>query len=565
MSYSSLHLVKRGRNYYFRRAIPDDLAKLLVCREIKVSLRTSDAIRGRIRARYLSSTLDLAFRDLRQMTAISNDVIYERAKDYFRKRLSKSLEHAFLLPREEDWDRHAEIAYLHDHEAELRERLVSQNFTPSIQSDALDLLNISNPTPGTKVSEAFQLACNAIARAKIEDARILAAQFSGQYEKTLPLDPLFAGIVVTELPPLPGEKPTQACKTVAAVSDMFFAFKSKSDWASKTSADVKRVIALALNIVDGDRAFKSIGIDDVKAVRDALQSIPPNYMKMSSHAGLSAKEAIEANVSKDTLSIKTQDKYFTMFRQLLIWACNEGYIDKVPGAGVKIAGVGKLVPGDQRDPYSPEQLKRIFTSPLYKGHLSVVTRHKPGKLTTRDGKFWAPLIALYSGMRMGEIVQLLASDIKFENGVWYFDISKGEGKSLKTASSKRRVPVHKTLLDFGLLDFLKAFSGNERIFPEIEKGKDGYSSHNLSKWWGRYARHINVASERTAFHSFRHNFASALRAAELPEYINKTLMGHADKSVHSQYGGAGNLSQLKTAIDKIEFDLDLSHLLGSKL
>lgn len=106
MSYSSLHLVKRGRNYYFRRAIPDDLAKLLVCREIKVSLRTSDAIRGRIRARYLSSTLDLAFRDLRQMTAISNDVIYERAKDYFRKRLSKSLEHAFLLPREEDWDRH---------------------------------------------------------------------------------------------------------------------------------------------------------------------------------------------------------------------------------------------------------------------------------------------------------------------------------------------------------------------------------------------------------------------------------------------------------------------------
>jgi hypothetical protein len=89
-----------------------------------------------------------------------------------------------------------------------------------------------------------------------------------------------------------------------------------------------------------------------------------------------------------------------MFRQLLIWASNEGYIDKVPGAGVKVAGVGKLVPGEQRDPYSEDQLKQMFSSPLYTGHKSAVVRHKPGTLLIRDGKFWVPLIALYSGMRM---------------------------------------------------------------------------------------------------------------------------------------------------------------------
>ena len=59
------------------------------------------------------------------------------------------------------------------------------------------------------------------------------------------------------------------------------------------------------------------------------------------------------------------------------------------------------------------------------------------RVADRDGKFWLPLIALYSGMRMGEIVQLLASDLKQEGDIWYFDVSRGEGneKTLKTAAA----------------------------------------------------------------------------------------------------------------------------------
>jgi len=495
------------------------------------------------------------------MTAVSNDIIDERARRYFEKLIQKSNEHVLLLPKDDTWDRHAEIAYLHDHEASLREGLAAQNFTPTIQSDALDLLGISNPTIGTKVSEAFQLACSAIARAKIEDARILAAKFSGKYEGTAPLDPLFARLVVTDLPPLAGEKIAPKGDTLAAVSAAFFASKSKNDWTTKTAADVKRVLSLGARVIGGDKLISSVNADDVKAIRDTLSMLPRNYIKLPSYAGMSIKEAIAANTSGETLSLKTQDKYFTMFRQLLRWACDEEYIQKIPGPNVKVAGVKKIVPGEQRDPYSTDQLNRIFKSPLYSGHQSKVARYKPGKLKIHDGKFWVPLIAVYSGMRMGEIVQLLASDIKTENGILYFHIKKGEGKSLKTASSKRRVPIHKRLLDLGLQDFLKTFSGDERIFPEIKKGKDGYASHNLSKWWGHYARHIKVASSRTHFHSFRHNFASALRAAELPEYVNKSLLGHADKGVHANYGGALSLAQLKDAVDRVHYQLDLSHLI----
>jgi integrase len=89
-------------------------------------------------------------------------------------------------------------------------------------------------------------------------------------------------------------------------------------------------------------------------------------------------------------------------------------------------------------------------------------------------------------MRLGEIIQLQKSDVKNENGIWYFDVNAAEGKSLKTASSKRRVPIHCTLLDLGLVDHVKSGQRSGRIFPEIKIGADGYHSHHFSKWWGRF-------------------------------------------------------------------------------
>lgn len=553
-----LHLVRREGILYFRRAVPCQFLNLLGIREIKLSLRTSDVIAGRIRARLLSSALDVLFGELKKMP-LTNAEIVQRAQSYFRGRLSQSLEHALTLPQDEKVDLDAEIAYLQDHQERMKASLARQQFPATVQSDALELLGPTNLKGKIKGSTEFQFACNTIARATLEDARILEAKLCGQYDKVLPLDPWFAGIFALDLPALPGEQASKPEPTLASVADQFFEYKSKNDWAGKTASDVKRVIALAVALI-GDRPIRQVNADDVKAVRNALSRLPPNHAKTSANKGASLQEIISGNSKGPFLSIKSQDKYFTMFRQVLIWACNEDLIDKVPGIGVKVAGVSKLAASERRTSYSHEQLTAIFHSPLYTGQNSELQRHKPGLIVIRDGKFWVPLIALFSGLRMGEIVQLLRSDVKHDQGIWYFDINKSEEKSLKTASSKRRVPVHRSLIDLGILQYVEQFSGQARIFPDIEKGKDGYYSHNFSKWWGRYARHINAATSKTTFHSFRHNFADALRAAELPEYTNKSLLGHADKSVHANYGDQLKLAQLKEAVDRVHYQLDLSHL-----
>jgi hypothetical protein len=55
------HVVKRGSQFYFRIAVPLYLTKIEGKREIKASLRTSDAMSAKMRRRVLSDALELLF------------------------------------------------------------------------------------------------------------------------------------------------------------------------------------------------------------------------------------------------------------------------------------------------------------------------------------------------------------------------------------------------------------------------------------------------------------------------------------------------------------------------
>ncbi|OYW59615.1 MAG: hypothetical protein B7Z31_05510 [Rhodobacterales bacterium 12-65-15] len=223
---------------------------------------------------------------------------------------------------------------------------------------------------------------------------------------------------------------------------------------------------------------------------------------------------------------------------------------------MKVGAKKKGPKGKDRLPYSTKQLTAIFSSPIYTGCKSESRRSTPGLSIIRDGKYWIPLVAVYSGLRLGEIVQLLYKDIRTQDGIMYFDITKddddeGDDKQIKTQSSYRSVPVHKRLLELGFLDHVSNAPSDGRIFADIDQGQDGYYSHNFSKFWGRYVRQIGVFEAKTAFHSFRHNFKDALTNAGVSEVISKALMGHSEGSVHSSYGAGPSLTVLKAAIDLV--------------
>jgi len=82
----------------------------------------------------------------------------------------------------------------------------------------------------------------------------------------------------------------------------------------------------------------------------------------------------------------------------------------------------------------------------------------------------------------------------------------------------------------------------------------------MSKYFGRYLKLVGVKTGKTTFHSFRHNFADALRNAEAEDSRIKALIGHAEKSTTGIYGVGVLLKVLAKDVERINYDLDFSHL-----
>lgn len=332
-------------------------------------------------------------------------------------------------------------------------------------------------------------------------------------------------------------------------------------WVRKTHNDYQRVLDLAQTIIGSTKKLALISAQDVKSMRDGLVNLPKNGTKFSRNAGRSLVDLIHDEDAGEPISGKTQEKYFTMFRGFLMWAVDEELLPKLPGASVKVVR-SKDESEDRRRPYSRDQLTTIFSSPVFTGCQSDARRSTAGSLIFRDSTFWMPLVALYSGMRMGEIAQLLVADVRIENDVLYLDVNKDEDKTLKTSTSRRRVPVHAVLLEIGFGEYVTSLrtKGTKRLFPDLKPGADGYYSANFSKWWGRYGKAIGFHTQKTVFHSFRHNFKDALYAADVSETAARQLMGHKDNSPHGGYGTGLPLQNLKEAIDRIDYKIDLGHL-----
>ena len=79
---------------------------------------------------------------------------------------------------------------------------------------------------------------------------------------------------------------------------------------------------------------------------------------------------------------------------------------------------------DKRRPFSIEQLRSIFRSPLYTGcqddHAGYASI---GPNRPQRARFWVPVIALFTGMRLNEICQMDAADVRDFDGVLCFVVT----------------------------------------------------------------------------------------------------------------------------------------------
>lgn len=191
--------------------------------------------------------------------------------------------------------------------------------------------------------------------------------------------------------------------------------------------------------------------------------------------------------------------------------------------------------------WEKDELRALFTTPVWTGCQSINRRSKPGTVILRDEKFWLPLIAVFSGMRQEEICQLRLADVREVEGIWAFDLNLRTGQQLKNANAIRQVPVHSELVRLGLLAYAEEQRalGKDLLFPNLQPGgADDRLGHNYSKWFSRYRRETGLFVPVRDFHSFRHSATTFMSRAGVQhtviDAVTDGMGGHAAGEVASQ-------------------------------
>lgn len=260
-----------------------------------------------------------------------------------------------------------------------------------------------------------------------------------------------------------------------------------------------------------------------------------------------------------TLQPKTVSKKIGLLSAMLQVATDREHLPNNPAARIKtpkpkVSSVSRL-------PYTMEDLALIFHSPLYQGGF------EPSRRSGGMAAQWIPLLGLFTGARLEELAQLDVNDIKHdpEHGHYLHitdDSDDASGhKTLKTASSRRVVPIHDGLIQAGLLRYWQQCkdAGHIKLFPEIKQDKYGKYSAGWSKWWGDYCRSaIGITDRKKVFHSFRHLFKDICRECGIGEDVNDAFTGHAGGGIGRTYGSRQfPLTALFAGMEKFKVKVDI--------
>lgn len=562
-----LCLYLRGNRYYLRKRIPTDLIghykqnskSPFIIRSLGTSEERMarsklaialgkleaefEAIRKKLQKRAINSPVNPHSEALENMSPTERENIVLRWLEEQDQKSKKEEEELLASAEDEELEKIlenllAEQAYF-TQEHERREFIAGQ----STAKDVLYSMNIrlgKNNLELQKISRLFSLAHSELLERSIQ--RLQNLPVTGIKE------PLFL-----EQRKLPAKE-----LTFYEVCEEFKKEASQKMTAANSEKMMAEEIRILQEIIPPQTPISQI---DRKACRDACESIKqiPAHAKKK-YGNISIFKAIE-RAKKDNnpiLSPKRANTYIARLQAIFKYALNEHYIDKSPAEG--LAAVDNRDQTTLRSPYSPEQLNKIFISSMYIDHKNSRKNY--------PARFWAPLIALWSGMRLEEICQMHVSDISTLQGIDIIHVrgNAETGNRVKTRSSIRTVPIHPELVRLGFLEYIKSLKTErqERVFPELKRGSNGKYGHSISKWYRRFLTKLCIKTPKINFHSYRSTMAAALKSVNAPPEIANYLCGWKDKSMYGHYSKGENILVVYGYLKNVRYPaLDLSHLYPS--
>ncbi|MBF0466123.1 MAG: site-specific integrase [Nitrospirae bacterium] len=550
------YLTSYNGNYYFRIRVPKRLQSYFKSKFIKKAIGTKDIKTAKIicsvggakavKLFALSNIMDKeeinkAFTDFMKndfgyfekgngdsipQAEITEDIDNNRIKEIARDFFNGYLKHNDDKPTKIDNPKVTLPLQLEirDLRIDILKRDISSNELKLAEGYTFNFLERRNINLD-KNSEAYKKLIREMGKALIEAFKIEKERVSGNFNN--PHDNILQNLLDN---PIEQEQrvittPSKLKKPEKHLTDViaeFFKEKvAQVAWSEKNEYELK-IFYKDLPEIIGNKPILDYTKTDFTDYIELLK-------KMHGYSGKPIGEIVElvrngTLKSNKTLSETTIRKYLVQVNMVFEYARQNAYI--TTNYCVKIKKKDKRKDNEERDVYDATDLKALFNSPIY-------TDKKNALLYPE--RWWIPIIALYSGMRLNEIAQLYKEDIIQIGGIWCFDINDEKDKNTKTKSSNLIVPISPVIIGLGFLDFINSFE-HERVFKNLFKKRDGYA-HYFTRWYNKYNRKYVTKNEKRVFHSFRHTFIDNLKQQGLDKGVRSELVGHSTGSItDGRYG-----------------------------
>ena len=187
-----------------------------------------------------------------------------------------------------------------------------------------------------------------------------------------------------------------------------------------------------------------------------------------------------------TLAPKTvRDSYLATARAAFAWAADNLDLVQNPFAGVKVR-LAKRVMNREKGFHAEEALAILKASREYFGS---AREHE----TMTAAKRWTPLLAAYTGARIGELTQLRAEDVRRDGSIDYIRMTPEAG-TVKSGLY-RDVPLHPHIVEERFLDFVKSRGSGPLFYQStVRRGRTLPASivaARIAKW----IRSLGIANE----------------------------------------------------------------------
>lgn len=167
-----------------------------------------------------------------------------------------------------------------------------------------------------------------------------------------------------------------------------------------------------------------------------------------------------------------------------------------------------------------------------------------------DQRRWAIAMLSDTGARLAEVVGLRKSDVVLDAAVPHIRIIGHPQRRLKTAASKRNIP----LIGEALWAAQKGMqTAGHLLFPDFARRQPDsrINTQSASAALNKWLKDNKLVREGQTMHSFRHTMRDRLRNAGASKEVADAIGGWARQSVGDGYGDGYELAKLKEHMDSL--------------